>query len=212
MFDINKVISDTVSTEPIQALFSSLKEFVGERKGRESQRFHLEKEGKRMCFILYSGTCVVRRTYDSLVLSTITAPSIIGLYDIFHPKPEVQICAVVDIQYGMVKVDTLLDFIEKQQLWKNVSYMLMLSTTRFSEYQQETVGISNYELICNMLISLSNENFDIRASTTALEYIRSRSNLSRSGIMKTLSELRVGGYVVIKKGLLIKINSLPRRF
>ncbi len=106
----------------------------------------------------------------------------------------------------------IFSYVDDNHLWKNICYMLMLSATRFSEYQKETVGISNYELICNLLLSLSAESFEIRATTTALEYIQERSLLSRSGIMKTLATLKEGGYIVIKKGLLISINSLPKRF
>lgn len=212
MYDINKVISSTGPVECIQALFSDLKSFAGEKYGKESQRFPLDKDGRRMCFLLYSGTCIVKRNVDSLVLCTITGPCIIGLHDIFHEKSDIQVIAVSETQYGIVMVDELLDFVEESHLWRNMSYMLMLSATRFSEYQQETVGISNYGLICNLLVSLNNENFEIRATTTALEYIQDRSNLSRSGIMKTLASLRDGEYIVIKKGLLIKLNTLPKKF
>lgn len=212
MYDINKVAVSTKYISRVQGLFDSLRAFTGSKCGKESQRFSLEKDGKRMCFLLYSGTCVVRRSIDSLILSTITAPGIVGLHDIFHEKSEVMIHAVSDIEYGMTKVDELFCFVENNHLWKNMTYMLMLSTTRFSEYQQETVGVSNYELICNLLTSLNSEIFEIRATTSALEYIQERSSLSRSGIMKTLSTLRDGGYIVIKKGLLIKINKLPKKF
>ncbi|MBE4810073.1 MULTISPECIES: helix-turn-helix domain-containing protein [unclassified Enterobacter cloacae complex] len=162
--------------------------------------------------MLYSGTCLVKRSSDSLVLSTITAPCLVGLHDIYHEKSDVLIHAVSDIEYGITKAKDFFNFVDENHLWKEISYMLMISTTRFSEYQKETVGISNYELICNLLMSLNNESFEIRATTSALEYIQERSSLSRSGIMKILASLRDGGYIVIKKGLLIKINKLPKGF
>ncbi|CNH93300.1 putative DNA-binding transcriptional regulator [Yersinia aldovae] len=149
---------------------------------------------------------------DSLILSTIRAPSIVGLQDIFHVKSDVQVFANSDVEYGLMEVNELFSCADAKNLWKDMCYMLMLSSTRFSEYQKETVGISNYELICNLLISLNNEDFEIRATTTALEYIQGRSMLSRSGIMKTLASLKTGGYINIKNGLLIKINSLPKKF
>ena len=212
MYDINKVSVGTKYMGRVQELLKTLQVFTGIKNGKESQRFNLDKDGKRMCFMLYSGTCIVKRSVDSLVLSTITAPCIVGLHDIYHDKSGVLVTAVSDIQYGMATVEDLFHYADLHNLWKDISYMLMLSTTRFSEYQQETVGISNYELICNLLTSLNNENFEIRATTSALEYIQGRSSLSRSGIMKTLALLRDGGYIVIKKGLLIKINMLPKKF
>jgi hypothetical protein len=212
MYDFSKVIEQNIPIISMGEVLTSIKSITQVRQGRPGQRFYLDQSDKRMCFLLYSGTCIAKRTNDSLVLSTIRSPSIFGLQDFFHAKSDMHLLAMSDIEYGMVAVDDFLSYVDDNHLWKNICYMLMLSATRFSEYQKETVGISNYELICNLLLSLSAESFEIRATTTALEYIQERSLLSRSGIMKTLATLKEGGYIVIKKGLLISINSLPKRF
>ncbi|HGM5490608.1 TPA: helix-turn-helix domain-containing protein [Serratia fonticola] len=212
MYDFSKVIEQDTPIVSIDDILTSMKVITQVRQGRAGQRFYLDQGEKKMCFLLYSGTCIAKRMHDSLVLSTIRSPSIFGLQDIFHAKSDMHLLAVSDIEYGMVAVDDFFSYVDDNHLWKDICYMLMLSATRFSEYQKETVGISNYELICNFLLSLSVESFEIRATTTALEYIQERSLLSRSGIMKTLSTLKEGGYIVIKKGLLISINSLPKRF
>ncbi|WP_411750941.1 helix-turn-helix domain-containing protein [Serratia sp. (in: enterobacteria)] len=212
MYDFSKVIEKHVPQAEIDEMFTSIESFSPARKGKPGQRFYLDQSDKRMCFLLYSGTCTIKRNSDSLILSTLRAHSIVGLQDIFHDKSDVQIIANSEIEYRLLSVDELFLHVEDKHLWKNICYMLMLSATRFSEYQKETVGVSNYELICNLLTSLSMESFEIRATTTALEYVQERSLLSRSGIMKTLSSLKAGGYVIIKKGLLIRINSLPKKF
>lgn len=212
MYDFSKVIEKDAPLVEIEEIFTSIKSIVPSKKGKSGQRFYLDQSDKRMCFLLYSGTCILKRTSDSLILSTIRAPSIVGLHDVFHDKSDVQIITNSEIEYRLLSVDELFAFAEDKHLWKNLCYMLMLSATRFSEYQKETVGISNYELICNFLTSLNNENFEVRATTTALEYIQGRCMLSRSGIMKTLASLKTGGYIIIKNGLLIKINSLPKKF
>ncbi|MEX2976657.1 helix-turn-helix domain-containing protein [Serratia fonticola] len=212
MYDFSKVIEQSRPFIAVEEILASFKSIVRLKQGRVGQRFYLEQSDKRMCFLLYNGTCIAKRTHDSLVLSTIKSPSIVGLQDVFHAKSDVHLLAMGDIEYGMMTIDEFFFYAESNNLWKNISYMLMLSATRFSEYQREMVGISNYELICNLLTSLSNENFEIRATTTALEYIQERSLLSRSGIMKTLSSLKAGGYILIKNGILIKINSLPKKF
>ncbi|RDL14112.1 helix-turn-helix domain-containing protein [Serratia fonticola] len=212
MYNFSKILQQSMSTPFIDIILNSIKSIIKIRQGRPSQRFYLDQTDKKMCFLLYSGTCIAKRTNDSLVLSTINSPSVFGLHDVFHEKSDIHLLAVNDVEYGMVAVDDFLTYADEHHLWKEISYMLMLSATRFSEYQRETVGVSNYELICNLLVSLSLESFEIRATTTALEYIQERSILSRSGIMKTLSSLKEGGYIVIKKGLLISINSLPKKF
>lgn len=212
MYDFSKVIENNPHVSEIEEFFNSLKSTLKIKKGKPGQRFSLEEKGNRLCFILFEGVGLVKRVHDSMVLSTIYGRSIIGLQDIYHQKSELQISATSEIEYSLVAVEDFFKLAEDNHLWKNLCYMLMLTVTRFNDYQKETVGISNYELICNLLNSLSNETFEIRATTTALEYIKSRSILSRSGIMKTLSCLKAGGYIKTNKGLLVKINMLPKRF
>lgn len=212
MYDFSKVIENNPHLLEIENFFSSLKSMCKIKKGKHSQKFSLEDKSQRRCFILFEGTCLVKRVNDSMVLSTIHGPCIIGLQDVFHQKSEVQVSATSEIEYSLIAVEDFFKWAEDNQLWKNLCYMLMMTVTRFIDYQKETVGISNYELICNLLNSLNNETFEIRATTTALEYIKSRSMLSRSGIMKTLSGLKTGGYITTNKGLLVKLNVLPKRF
>ncbi|MGL5389655.1 MAG: helix-turn-helix domain-containing protein [Serratia sp. (in: enterobacteria)] len=212
MYDFSKVIEQETPITSIDEILTSIKSLTQVRQGRAGQRFYLDQSGQKMCFLLYSGTCIAKRTHDSLVLSTIRSPSIFGLQDIFRAKSDMHLLAMSDIEYGMVSLDEFFSYADDKSMWKNICYMLMLSATRFSDYQKETVGVSNYELICNLLLSLSLESFEIRATTTALEYIQERSLLSRSGIMKTLATLKEGGYITINKGLLITLNSLPKRF
>jgi CRP-like cAMP-binding protein len=212
MYDYTKTLYHNSHPQEVEGIFNFIKEICPVKKGRAGQRFTLQQNNIKMCLILYQGTCIIRRIKDSLVLSTIKAPNMVGLYDLYHEKSEIQVIANSDIEFRLVSIEELLKYTDQHHQWKNFCYFLLLSATRFCDYQKENAGISNYELICNMLTSLENESFEIRATTTALEYIQERSKLSRSGIMKTLSTLREGGYITIKNGLLINILYLPKKF
>lgn len=212
MYDFNKVTEITRSLLEVEVVFTAFKSIIPLKCGKSGQKFYLDHSNKRMCFILFKGVCIVNRSNDSLVLSTIKAPAIVGVQDVFHEKSDAQVSAISDIEYVLMEVDEMFSYADKHDLWKSICYVLMLSATRFSEYQKETVGVSNYELMCNFLRSLSRESFEVRATTTALDYIQGRSRLSRSGIMKTLASLKAGGYIMIKNGLLIEIKTLPKKF
>ncbi len=56
------------------------------------------------------------------------------------------------------------------------------------------------------------ESEAFRASTTVEKYIRTKTHLSRSGILKILAELKTGGYVEMDEGRLVKINKLPAKY
>ncbi len=210
MYNFSNIAKKQEYTLLIERILDAVKSIDEVKQGREGQEIRLEIDTKRMCFALFSGTCIVKRANDSLILSTIQAPAIIGLQDLLQAKPGVYIHSLDDVKYGLVEVDELFSYAEDKNLWKDICYILMVCSTRFSEYQLETVGISNHDLICNLLSALSRETFEIRATTTILEYIQGRSLLSRNSITKTLSFLKQEGYITIKRGILISINSLPK--
>ncbi|CAM6830726.1 helix-turn-helix domain-containing protein [Klebsiella michiganensis] len=53
---------------------------------------------------------------------------------------------------------------------------------------------------------------DYRHSVTAEKYIREKTRLSRSGVMRILAALKTGGFIEMEEGKLIKINKLPAKY
>jgi len=73
---------------------------------------------------------------------------------------------------------------------------------------------SAYEIIRSYLIYMNSENGQtIKERYTVVKYMQTFSRLSRSIILKILSELKAGGFIEMEKGRLIRINrNLPDRF
>jgi len=69
-----------------------------------------------------------------------------------------------------------------------------------------------YELIRKHLLELMDEDESFRERITAERYIRDKTQLSRSGVMRILADLKAGGYVEMEEGRLIKINKLPTKY
>jgi hypothetical protein len=55
------------------------------------------------------------------------------------------------------------------------------------------------------------EEDELSGSVTAERYIREKTQLSRSGVMRILADLKTGGFIEMEEGRLIKINKLPAR-
>ncbi len=72
--------------------------------------------------------------------------------------------------------------------------------------------MSSYEIIRFQLQELMNESERIRTSITAANYIKSRTYLSRSGIMRIIAELREAGYIELNRGILVAIKHLPLKY
>lgn len=196
----------------IQALLDSLSKVNAKTKAKSGQRFQLMQNGTKMCFLLAQGKCDIKRVGDGLILGTIAAPSILGLSDLLPEPTNVTLQATTHIEFLYLPLEAILKHVDEHDLWKSVSYCLMDMCSRFNEYLKTNSGISTYELICNLLRALNNADFETRATVSAARYILDRTPMSRSGVMKVLANLNKGGYIVIKRGLLIRINELPAEY
>lgn len=71
---------------------------------------------------------------------------------------------------------------------------------------------NSYEKIKSQLYELMAETKEYRNSVSVEQYIRDKTLLSRSGVMRILSALKNGGYIEIERGILININNLPDKY
>ncbi|MBE4810068.1 MULTISPECIES: helix-turn-helix domain-containing protein [unclassified Enterobacter cloacae complex] len=207
----------TPATElkPVEHINSLLDDFSRVAKVKTAPpktRFLMKKNSKPMCFLLYKGTCVISRNEDGLVILKMTGPNIFGINQLLPPEINVTIESSSDIEYIQVTHEDFFSVVEKNQTWKQVSYVQMYAVSMLYEHLRNSYGLSTYKIISNLLYALNNEDFETRAMIPAAVYIQERTFLSRSGIMKILSALKAGGYIVIKRGLLIKINKLPENY
>jgi hypothetical protein len=208
-------MQNTEITKPVDHIQVLIDSFLQEHRinnAKEGQKFPLVLREKRMCLFLVQGRCNIKRVGDSMIISRTEAPSIIGLNDLGPDSPNVVIQANSDIKYFQMTREDALRHVEEHHLWKPLAFVLMFISARFNDYLKDHVAIPTYNLICNLLQKLNEEDFETKATVSAAKYILDRTSLSRSGVMKVLSELSKGGYITISRGLLIRINHLPERY
>ena len=212
MMPNNSSIYITKPVVNVQVLINSLLGSFPISRARTGQRFQLMKDNQKMCFFLAQGFCNAKRNRDSLIVARIRAPGAVGL-NLFAPDISILfIQAGNDVEYLYLPLDTVLQHIEEHNLWKDVSYLLMYYAAEFQVYLQTNTSVPTYELVCNHLWVLSQETFEVRATTPAAQFILDRTTLSRSSVMKILSELVRGGHIVVNRGLLIEIKNLPQSY
>ena len=177
------------------------------------QKLPLRVNDISTCYILLEGTTEFRRGPDGIVVTRIYPPAIAGLIDVqFSTFRESwietrDVCQIADITF-----DQAYDIIRKQDLMETLVKHLNGLFGKFYYYTLQNHAPSAYEIIRYQLLELMTETEDFRASTTVENYIRLKTNLSRSGIMKILAELKTGGYVVMDEGKLVKVNKLPAKY
>lgn len=173
----------------------------------------LQVEGIPTCYILLEGTTEFHRGFDGLVVTRIHAPAIAGLVDVqfatFRDSwiETRELCQIASI--GMTQA---YDIIRENNLMETLVGHINGIFGKLYYYNSLNAAPSAYEVIRYQLMELMTETEAFRASTTIEKYIRDKTNLSRSGILKILAELKTGNYVEMDEGRLVKINKLPAKY
>ncbi|MDW5502142.1 helix-turn-helix domain-containing protein [Pseudomonas lundensis] len=170
------------------------------------------RDGIRYCYLLLSGEVSVCRVGDDFKIANFSAPALGGVAESFYPKEKFYFLAESPVEVIMSPEADVLEVITRKNLWQHIvhiqAYLIQMLGTR----DVLLSGNSTYEIICNHLLMLMSEKEAFRLSTTVPRYIQQRTQLSRSSIMKILSELRKGNYITIDKGILHTINNLPKNY
>lgn len=197
--DILRLINSVSDTERIQ-------------NGRNRQIFSFNDSFEPVCFILHDGVISLYRDQDNLLIGNVSGPAIVGLNSLDGDKPGVSLFACGEIRYELVSKRFFSMTISNLALWESLSIYYMYIARLLTENHFNMVGLSTYQLICNCLLRLNQEDDRIRSTISAAGFIREKTFLSRSNIMKVLGDLKAGGYIEMDKGKLIRINNLPPKY
>lgn len=208
-------ISQSRRNKPAQDLIhimDAISEYAVIRKGAKNKQIHLNVHGVQHCFVLFEGDCLIIRDNDHRTISTCEAPIILGLARTQQDENIFFIRAFSAISYALIPVKKLESIIENKNLWKEYSTLLHWLLSAYHQYIKTIVSGDNYYVACQLLKELIHEKDIVRMSVTAATYIQDRTLLSRSWVMHLLSELKMGGFIEIHRGHLVKINKLPPKF
>jgi len=182
------------------------------RDGRMRQVISLNSHPEQMTFLLHEGTMAVYRSKDHLLMRYFEAPMIFGMNDLIDMTDGMFLKACGDIRYEIMPTKQFIDVVDHNNLWKEAAYTLMYVIKRFAQVHQTTAGLTTYELIKLNLAALMDEKEDLRLSINASDYIQEKTHLSRSRVMKILSDLKIGGHIELQRGILMKLNKLPENY
>jgi hypothetical protein len=181
-------------------------------KGRDRQVFPLGHYKEIMCFILHEGTVAAYKSDTHLLVSNIRAPFVLGLNLLLEQNYDVYLQARGPVRYEMSLREHCFDVIEREQLWQHVAFMFMHVTRNLTDSYFSSAGLSSYELVRNNLLELMECDAEQRLRINACDYIREKTHLSRSSVMKILGDLKKGGYIDTQRGVLIDILNLPKDY
>ncbi|WMY75326.1 helix-turn-helix domain-containing protein [Buttiauxella selenatireducens] len=172
----------------------------------------LSSENAHFCYLISKGSFVLHRQNDDRIVGFGNAPVILGLGNLTQMYIGSYIRTITTCEIGIIPTHQLFEIIERENLWRPLAEHLLIIGGKLFTIGQQLSAPTTYEIIRAQLLELISENETIKNSTTVENYIRLKTNLSRSMIMKILASLKAGGYIELERGKLIKINSLPKKY
>lgn len=177
---------------------------------KKNVKLYLIYQDEPVCYLVTGGDVSIYRKEDQLLLVNLTTPSIIGLSK--NAEQIINIVTISKCSLARIKRSDALKIIEEKNLWRLLSFFYMdLSEKLYLSFDMNT-RLSSYEKIRIQLFELMAETETYRLNISAEQYIRDKTLLSRSGVMRILSDLRKGGYIEMERGVLLKINNIPEQY
>lgn len=162
--------------------------------------------------IVVSGEVEIRRKSDELSMFVMRHPGLLGVCANYSNA-----CHI----YGLARTATVIrtikktDFerlIDEHNLWAEFSKILAWYISILHKRDDVLVARSAYSVVREFLLEINELIVQHKRDVNVYDYIQEYTNLARSTIIKILSDLKKGQYIVVEKGKLISINALPERY
>lgn len=196
----------------IELLLQHLTPHANRVETKNRQSLNYIAGGEHHCFLLHKGSVTLYRNVDGMVLNSESAPYIFGISTQLLESDYLYIRTQESSEISVLSIEEANKIIAREDLWQSLSTLLIYTATRVYDHCTKISSLSSYEIICYQLYELMNETAEVRNSVSIVSYIKNRTFLSRSSIMKILAQLKTGNYIVTEKGLLKAINNIPARY
>lgn len=162
--------------------------------------------------IVISGEVEIRRVSDELSMFTMRSAGFLGVSSIYNKA---------SYMYGIARDTTVIRTIRKDEferlngeknLWPQFSQILVWYIGLLSKRDDILVARSAYSVVREFLLEINELIIYQNRDVNVYDYIQEYTNLARSTIIKILSDLKKGHYIVVEKGKLKNITSLPERY
>ncbi|MFP2421499.1 helix-turn-helix domain-containing protein [Pseudescherichia vulneris] len=175
-------------------------------------KLYLSIDGMNMCYILQSGLVKVGRETDDFVMSSLPTPNIFGITNRIPDASGLFLETLSVAKIATLKTERAHEIIAERNAWKLLVGHITKITTNLFKNNAIMTAPTSYDVLKFQLLALMREPDNLRQSTTAAKYILERTRLSRSTVMKMLSQLKVGGYIEIDDGMLKAVHRLPEKY
>ncbi len=193
-------------------LVDKLTPYVTFAKVPAATRFYYHTDGINMCYLIRSGLIRVRRGRDEIVITSLLTPNIQGISNLIPETAGLFLETLGESEIATLTTEQALRMVAETNSWELLAGHITKVSTNLFSHSMVLAAPTSYDVVRFHLSALMQEPGDIREATSAAKYILERTRLSRSTVMKMLSQLRQGKYIELDEGILKAINHLPARY
>ncbi|QMI04708.1 helix-turn-helix domain-containing protein [Citrobacter sp. RHB25-C09] len=162
--------------------------------------------------IIVSGQVEFRRTSDELCMFTLQGQCIFGLSAIFYCSSHMYGLARSNTVVRSIRREEFIRLMNEKALWPELTKVLSWYICLLSKRDDVLVARNAYSVIREFLIEIHTLITEHNRDINVYDYIQEYTNFARSTIIKILSDLKKGNYIVIEKGRLVTMNTLPEKY
>ena len=162
--------------------------------------------------ILIRGEIEIRRRSDELSMFTMRQAGFLGVSAVYNRASHMYGIARDTSVIRTIKREEFERIISENNLWLEFSQILVWYIDILSKRDDVLVARSAYSVVREFLLEINDLILYQNRDINVYDYIQEYTNLARSTIIKILSDLKKGQYIVVEKGKLINISSLPERY
>ncbi len=100
----------------------------------------------------------------------------------------------------------------EKNLWPELTKVLSWYICLMSKRDDILVARSAYSVVREFLYEINDLIVQHQRDINVYDYIQEYTNLARSTIIKILSDLKKGQYIVVEKGRLLNLTALPEKY
>ncbi|WP_274922522.1 helix-turn-helix domain-containing protein [Citrobacter youngae] len=198
--------------EHIQILLDAIAPYGEKITSVKGEVLRYQTNGRRYCYLLESGSISLNRRGDGMVLNSERSPFIMGISNQSAYGDRLYVRALEKSSLIRLPLERFNLLLEKFSLWESTCALLIYTSSRIFEHCTMITQMSSYDIVKFHLNQLMHESPSYRTSITAANYIKERTYLSRSSIMRIISDIKSAGLLSIEKGVLIDLKPLPLKY
>lgn len=212
---MSHVVQMATKTDPenLLALMSKLEPFLQYRDIPINTRYTIGATQKPVCYFVRKGAVSMYRQPGDILVELFDAPTLRGAIPLPPGTESIYtIKVIVPSEIAIIAREELFELLHRHRLWELFArHQLAINSIGIEKIFKLTAP-TTYNIVRYQLYELINMPEEVRDNILAETYIRSKTRISRSGIMRILSDLKDGGYIVIVKGILKEVHNLPENY